>query len=132
MRACGDPSRPNGWIDESFVVAYTHLHQLGWAHSIEVWTRPTEAADEPVLAGGVYGIAIGALFAGESMFHKQTDASKVALVALVDRLNKGGGELFDVQWSTDHLESLGAIEITKTEYLKRLKKATNAPQLTLQ
>ena len=128
MRACADPRRPDGWIDESFITAYTHLHTLGWTHSIEVWTRD----EEPGLAGGLYGIAIGGLFAGESMFHKKTDASKVALVALVDRLQQGGGTLLDVQWSTNHLETLGAIEITKTEYLKRLKKATNAPQLTLE
>ena len=128
MGACGDPRRPDGWIDTSFIAAYTHLHELGWAHSIEVWTRD----EQPELAGGLYGLAIGGLFAGESMFHKKTDASKVALVALVDRLQQGGGTLLDVQWPTNHLETLGAIEITKTEYLKRLKKATNAPQLTLE
>jgi leucyl/phenylalanyl-tRNA--protein transferase len=128
MRACADPRRPDGWIDESFITAYTHLHTLGWTHSIEVWTRD----EEPGLAGGLYGIAIGGLFAGESMFHKKTDASKVALVALVDRLQQGGGTLLDVQWSTDHLETLGAIEIPRTKYLGLVEQARERQQLTLQ
>jgi leucyl/phenylalanyl-tRNA--protein transferase len=132
MRACGDPARPDGWIDESFIAAYTRFHDLGWAHSIEVWTRATETAPDRELVGGLYGIAIGGLFAGESMFHTKTDASKVALVAIVDRLNNAGAELFDVQWNTDHLESLGAIEITKTKYLKRLERAIARPQLRLE
>jgi len=132
MRACGDPLRPDGWIDESFIAAYTDLHALGWAHSVEVWTRPTETAPARELAGGLYGIAIGGFFAGESMFHHKTDASKVALVALVDRLNNGGGELLDVQWNTDHLETLGAIEITKREYIHRLEQAIAQPQLRLE
>lgn len=127
MRACGDPLRPDGWIDDSFIDAYTHLHDLGWAHSIEVWTRD----DVPVLTGGLYGVAIGGLFAGESMFHHARDASKVALAGLVDRLNAGGGTLLDVQWSTDHLESLGAQEIHRTEYVRRLEQAIARPQLHL-
>lgn len=136
MRACGDPRRPDGWIDESFIAAYTRLHVLGWAHSIEVWTRPDEAHPDPnvgrELVGGLYGLAIGALFAGESMFHTQTDASKVALVALVERLQQGGAELLDVQWQTDHLESLGAIEIPRRSYLAKLGVAVERQQLTLQ
>ena len=106
ITACGDPRRPHGWIDDDIVDAYTRLHELGWAHSVEVWS-----VDDDALAGGLYGVAIGGLFAGESMFSWRTDASKVALVALVQRLRAGGGVLLDVQWCTDHLASLGAIEI---------------------
>jgi leucyl/phenylalanyl-tRNA--protein transferase len=117
MVACGDPSRPHGWINRHFVTAYTHLHALGWAHSVEVYLD-----DE--LVGGVYGVATGRLFAGESMFHRATDASKVALVALVDILRARGATLFDVQWTTPHLRSLGAVDIPRTEYLDRLAAAT--------
>ncbi|MGZ4688596.1 MAG: leucyl/phenylalanyl-tRNA--protein transferase, partial [Acidimicrobiia bacterium] len=101
MRACADPDRPHGWIDESFVAAYGALHRLGWAHSIETWR------DEE-LVGGLYGVAIGGFFAGESMFHRATDASKVALLNCVELLQAGDAALFDVQWVTPHLESLGA------------------------
>jgi leucyl/phenylalanyl-tRNA--protein transferase len=118
MRACGDPKRPHGWIDEDFVVAYTRLHEMGWAHSVEVWA---EGCAEPV--GGVYGIRIERFFAGESMFHRVTDASKVALWALVDLLRADGVTLFDVQWTTPHLVSLGAVDIPRTEYLTRLRAA---------
>ena len=133
MAACADRRRPDGWIDDSFVAAYSRLHDLGWAHSIEVWSRADDSATEaePRLVGGVYGVAIGGLFAGESMFHRETDASKVALVALVDRLRAGGGVLFDVQWRTPHLASLGAIEITRDDYAARLADALAQPQLTL-
>ncbi len=127
MRACADPRRPAGWIDDSFVEAYTRLHQLGWTHSIEVWT--TEAG-RPLLAGGLYGVAIGGLFAGESMFHRRTDASKVALVALVDRLRTGGGVLLDVQWRTPHLASLGVVDVPRDEYLEQLAGAVARPQMT--
>ena len=127
MRECADPSRPAGWIDDEFIAAYTRLHDLGWAHSVEVWTHD----EEPALVGGVYGVAIGGLFAGESMFHRRRDASKVALVALVDRLNGGGGSLFDVQWLTPHLESLGAVEVDRSEYLERVAVAVTQPQLDL-
>jgi leucyl/phenylalanyl-tRNA--protein transferase len=128
MRGCADPSRSSGWIDEEFIAAYTRLHELGWVHSLEVWTR-----DNPrELAGGVYGLAIGGLFAGESMFHRRTDASKVALVALVERLRAGGARLFDVQWLTDHLASLGAREISREEYLALLEVAIALPQLRLE
>jgi leucyl/phenylalanyl-tRNA--protein transferase len=128
MRACGDPARPDGWIDESFVASYTRLHALGWAHSIEVWGSATDA-DE--LVGGLYGVAIGGLFAGESMFHRARDASKVALVATVERLRAGGGVLFDVQWRTEHLGSLGAVEIPRSDYLDRVADAITRPQLSL-
>lgn len=113
MRACGDPSRPHGWIDESFVDAYVGLHRLGWAHSVEVW-------EDGRLVGGVYGVSIGAFFAGESMFHRATDASKAALVHLTDRFADVEHALFDVQWLTPHLASLGSVEIPRTEYLDRL------------
>ena len=110
MRACADPRRPHGWIDEEFIRAYVALHELGWAHSVETWR-----SDE--LVGGVYGVAIGGLFAAESMFHSTRDASKVALVALVDLMREQGMTLLDVQWCTDHLASLGAIAVPRAEYL---------------
>jgi leucyl/phenylalanyl-tRNA--protein transferase len=126
MRACGDPARPHGWINEEFVAAYAELHQLGWAHSVEAWSVESGA-----LAGGLYGVAIGGFFAGESMFSVERDASKVALVALVERLRAGGGVLLDVQWLTPHLASLGAIEIPRADYLARLESAVTRPQLVL-
>jgi leucyl/phenylalanyl-tRNA---protein transferase len=113
MRACADPARPHGWIDESFVAAYVRLHELGWAHSVEVWRDGT-------LAGGVYGLRIARLFAGESMFHRVRDASKVALWATVDLLRLDGATLFDVQWTTPHLSSLGAVDVPRDEYLRLL------------
>lgn len=120
MTACGDPRRPNGWITPAFIDAYTHLHELGWAHSIDVY----DAAGQ--LAGGLYGVKIGGLFAGESMFSTQRDASKVALVALVDLMQRTGLTLLDVQWCTPHLASLGAIEIPRTDYLARLAEVRDA------
>jgi leucyl/phenylalanyl-tRNA---protein transferase len=125
MRACADPRRAGGWINDAIFQAYSELHRLGWAHSVEAWSREGE------LAGGLYGVAIGGLFAGESMFHWRTDASKVALVGLVERLNAGGGVLLDCQWQTQHLMSLGCVEIPRTEYLTRLADAVSAPQLAL-
>ncbi len=121
MRACGDSSRPHGWITRDFVAAYSALHHLGWAHSVEVWDS------EGVLVGGVYGIAIGRFFAGESMFHRATDASKVALVALTELLAEAGFTLFDVQWQTPHLTSLGVVEIGRDAYLDRLVGAVAGP-----
>jgi leucyl/phenylalanyl-tRNA---protein transferase len=118
MRACADPARPHGWIDESFVAAYTRLYAMGWAHSVESWT-----ADGAELVGGVYGVAIGGLFAAESMFHRRTDAGKVALAALVDRLRAGGAVLLDAQWSTPHLAALGAVEVPREHYLQLLARA---------
>jgi leucyl/phenylalanyl-tRNA---protein transferase len=117
MRACGDPSREDGWITEPFVDAYTALHQLGWAHSVEVFDR------EGKLAGGLYGVRINGLFAGESMFHAQRDASKVALMALVQLMRDSGMQLLDVQWCTAHLASLGAIEVSRRQYLSLLADA---------
>lgn len=114
MRACADPTRPQGWITEEFIDAYVRLHQLGFAHSVEVW-RGAE------LVGGLYGVEIGGLFAGESMFHHVRDASKVALVTLVERLRACPGQrLIDVQWCTPHLSSLGVREISRSDYLERL------------
>ena len=118
MRACADPNRPHGWIDDEFVAAYTTLHELGWGHSVETWLNGE-------LVGGLYGIGINGVFAGESMFHRAPDASKVALVALVDQLRAIGVTLLDVQWRTPHLESLGAIEITRADYGERLSDALN-------
>jgi leucyl/phenylalanyl-tRNA--protein transferase len=129
MRACGDPSRLHGWIDESFIKAYVGLHERGRAHSVEVWTNGADGKRE--LAGGIYGVALGGLFAGESMFHRRTDASKVAFVGLVERLRAGGASLFDVQWCTAHLESLGAVEVSRTRYLELLADAVARPQLDL-
>ena len=117
MRRCGDPQRPHGWINQQFIDAYTVLHEMGWAHSIETWR-------EGELVGGLYGLMIGRFFAGESMFHSQTDASKVAVVATVEWLREADVELFDVQWSTSHLASLGVVEIPREEYLRRLTIAT--------
>ena len=113
IRACADPSRKDGWINEGFIVAYTRLHRLGWAHSVEVFDRGG------ALAGGLYGVRVNGLFAGESMFHRQRDASKVALMALVDLMRASGMRLLDVQWSSAHLASLGVVEIPRAEYLRR-------------
>jgi len=121
MRACADPHRPHGWIDDDFVAAYTALHRLGWAHSVESWTA------QGALAGGVYGVSIGGLFAAESMFHRVTDAGKSALAALVDLLREGGASLLDVQWTTPHLVSLGAIDVPRAKYLELLAEALTRP-----
>jgi leucyl/phenylalanyl-tRNA--protein transferase len=118
MLGCGDPGRPHGWITPAFLEAYGELHRLGWAHSVESLDAQGQ------LAGGVYGVRIGRLFAAESMFHRVTDAGKVALVALVDRLRHDGCEVLDVQWVTPHLSSLGAVEIPRREYLRRVAEAT--------
>lgn len=125
MRACADPTRPHGWINDEFVDAYTHLHRLGFAHSVETWSDGGE------LVGGLYGVALGGFFAGESMFSVAVDASKVALVELVERLRRGGGVLLDTQWLTPHLASLGAIEVPRSAYLAMLDKAVELPQLLL-
>lgn len=117
IRACADPKRHDGWINEDFITAYTSLHRLGWAHSVEAFDRDGQ------LAGGLYGIRIGAFFAGESMFHRQRDASKVALMALVDLMRTSGMQLLDVQWRTEHLATLGAIAVPRREYLVMLAAA---------
>ena len=124
LTGCADPRRPNGWIDPRINEAYRRLYDMGWVHTVEAWD------DDGHLAGGLYGVAIGAFFAGESMFHRARDASKVALVALVELLRSGpaaGAALLDVQWRTDHLASLGARDVPRREYLARLARATAAP-----
>jgi leucyl/phenylalanyl-tRNA--protein transferase len=117
IRECADPSREDGWISEDVITAYTRLHELGWAHSIEVFDRDGQ------LAGGLYGVRVEGLFAGESMFHLKRDASKVALMALVGLMRSSGMLLLDVQWCTGHLASLGAVAIERPEYLARLADA---------
>ncbi len=117
MRACGDPARSGRWITEEFVQAYSALFEMGWADSVAVYDGDDR------LVGGLYGVRIDGLFAAESKFHVVTDASKVALVHLVDWLNETGAELLDVQWTTPHLASLGALDIPRTEYLERLDSA---------
>jgi leucyl/phenylalanyl-tRNA---protein transferase len=120
IRACADPSREDGWITDEFIAAYTRLHAMGWAHSVEVFDR------EGQLAGGLYGVAVGGLFAGESMFHRQRDASKVALMALLEIMRARQMTLLDVQWRTDHLATLGAIAVPRREYLARAARAVGA------
>ena len=124
IEACGDRRRPGAWIDRDIKRAYRRLHELGWVHSVEAWD------DHGRLAGGLYGVAIGGLFAGESMFHRQTDASKVALVGLTAILVGAGakGRLLDVQWATPHLASLGAIEVSRVRYHELLAGALTRPQ----
>ncbi len=126
VAACGDPSREGRWITGEVAAAYRRLHDLGWAHSIEAW-------QDGVLAGGLYGVSIGGLFAGESMFHRTRDASKVALVGLVQRFHADGDprRIVDVQWATDHLRGLGAQEWPRERYLARLAEALEAPQVDL-
>jgi leucyl/phenylalanyl-tRNA--protein transferase len=124
---CADPHREGAWIDERILAVYRELHRRGFAHSVEVWTA------EGDLAGGLYGVSIGGLFAGESMFHEPgigTDASKVALLGLVATLRAAGDadrRLLDVQWRTDHLATLGVIEIDRADYLGRLPAALTLP-----
>jgi leucyl/phenylalanyl-tRNA--protein transferase len=124
VEGCADPSRSGSWITADIAAAYCKLHELGWAHSVEAWSRETGR-----LAGGLYGVAIGGLFAGESMFHQETDASKAALVHLVSLLRDRGASLLDVQWLTPHLASLGAVEIPRADYLARLPAALARPAL---
>lgn len=122
VAACADPRRPQGWIDRDIRRAYGRLHELGWAHSVETW-------QDGRLVGGLYGVAIGGLFAGESMFHRATDASKVALVGLVELLRDEHAErrVLDVQWQTEHLASLGVVEVPRSSYLERLREALAVP-----
>jgi leucyl/phenylalanyl-tRNA---protein transferase len=122
VAGCANPARRGSWITPEMERAYMRLHKLGWAHCVEAWR-------DGVLAGGVYGVAIGGLFAGESMFSRQTDASKVALVCLVERIVAAGpaDRLLDVQWATPHLRTLGAVDIPRREYLRRLSIAVELP-----
>jgi leucyl/phenylalanyl-tRNA--protein transferase len=116
----GCAERPETWINAPILHLYAELHDAGFAHSLEVW----EADD---LVGGVYGVTLGAAFFGESMFSRRTDASKVALAWLVDRLRAGGFTLFDTQFLTPHLASLGGVEISRAEYHRRLAEAVQHP-----
>lgn len=115
IRGCAD--RPEGtWIVPEMIEAYERLHRLGYAHSIEAWRGGQ-------LAGGLYGVAIAGFFAGESMFHRQTDASKVALAFTIQHLRRRGFRLFDIQFLTEHTARLGAVEIPRADYLQRLAAA---------
>jgi leucyl/phenylalanyl-tRNA---protein transferase len=120
MHGCADRPNEGTWITETMLDAYDTLHRLGHAHSVEVWRNDD-------LAGGIYGVAVGGLFAGESMFTRMRDASKVALAHLVERLRERGFQLFDVQFLTEHTKRLGAIEIPRAEYLRRLRLALERP-----
>lgn len=119
IQMCGE--RPEGtWITEDLVRGYTMLHELGWAHSLEVWNTQTNA-----LVGGIYGIAVGSVFTGESMFHRETDASKVAFASLANRLHDAGYLFIDVQLMTPHLASLGCQPISRDRFLEYLSFAVN-------
>jgi len=117
VRGCAD--REETWIDERIFASYLELHAIGQAHSVEVWR-------DGQLAGGLYGVSLGAAFFGESMFHNQSGASKVALVALMEMLRAGGFQLLDIQWVTPHLRLFGAIEISKPNYLGMLQSAVQS------
>jgi leucyl/phenylalanyl-tRNA--protein transferase len=122
MQLCAEPApdRPETWINGQILQLYCELHRMGHCHSVEVWK-------DGLLAGGLYGLALGGAFFGESMFSRVTDASKVALVHLVARLNKGGFQLLDTQFVTEHLSRFGAIEIPRDDYQRLLTKALKAP-----
>jgi leucyl/phenylalanyl-tRNA--protein transferase len=120
IRACAESDRRDGdpgtWIDREIIDSYVELHRLGFAHSVEAW-------QDDRLVGGLYGVALGGAFFGESMFHSKTDASKVALAALVEHLRAHGFLLLDIQWVTPHLEQFGAVEIPRPTYLEMLEEA---------
>jgi leucyl/phenylalanyl-tRNA---protein transferase len=120
IRACAeverDPLDPGTWISNEIIDSYLELHSLGYAHSVEVWRDSRQVA-------GLYGVALGGAFFGESMFHREANTSKIALVALVDRLQTRGYRLLDTQWATDHLRQFGAIEIPRRDYLRALEAA---------
>lgn len=114
IRACA--ARSETWISKEIIASYLNLHQLGYAHSVEAWR-------DGRLAGGLYGVSLCGAFFGESMFHHETDASKVALVALVHRLQERQYRLLDTQYITPHLQTFGAVEISRTKYLRLLRQA---------
>ena len=122
MAGCADPARQGAWITPAITDAYLRLHDLGWAHSVETWR-------EGELVGGLYGLAVGGLFAGESMFHHATDASKCALVGLTDLVSADSDprRIVDVQWATPHLASLGVTEIPRSDYIARLERSLPLP-----
>ena len=119
VQACAD--RENTWINRDIIDSYTRLHELGHAHSVEAWKEGT-------LAGGLYGVAVGGAFFGESMFHRVTDASKIALVALVERLRQRKFVLLDTQWLTPHLLQFGGVQILRSHYLRLLRRAVDLPR----
>ncbi|MFP4140507.1 MAG: leucyl/phenylalanyl-tRNA--protein transferase [Phycisphaerae bacterium] len=121
LLACARRQTPEQvWISPEIEIAYTRLHELGWAHSVEAW--PAEGkSDRPI--GGLYGVAIGGAFFAESMFHTATDAGKVALVHCVERLRRRGFVLMDIQWTTDNLKRFGAYELPRKKYLSLLREA---------
>ena len=121
VAGCAEPTRPHGWIDDRIQRAYRRLHELGWAHSVETWC-------DGELVGGLYGLGIGGLFAAESKFHRRTDASKAAVVALATGLVDDHPRLIDVQWRTDHLATLGVTEIPRARYLERLRAVLPSPE----
>jgi leucyl/phenylalanyl-tRNA---protein transferase len=120
MRACGNRVGTGTWITPDILSTYDELHALGWAHSVEVWEGKT-------LVGGLYGIALGALFAGESMYHRSTGASKVAFASCADRLRERGFRLFDVQVLTSHLEMLGCVNISRDDYRQQALECLEIP-----
>src|SRR5215470_189520 len=122
IRACSE--RKNTWINREIIESYTRLHELGHAHSVEAWKKNG-------LAGGLYGVTLGGAFFGESMFHRVTDASKITLVALVERLRARKFVLLDTQWLTPHLQQFGGIQISRTHYLRLLRTAIDLPRTFL-
>ena len=119
IEACA--ARDDTWINREIIESYTRLHELGYAHSVEAWASGK-------LAGGLYGVVIGGAFFGESMFHRVTDASKIALVALVEHLRARKFMLLDTQWLTPHLQQFGGIEISRNHYLRLLRRAVELPR----
>ncbi len=124
MAACAEPApdRPTTWINETIKSLYSSLNRIGHAHSVEAW-------EDGKLVGGLYGVSLGSAFFGESMFSRRTDASKICLVHLVERLRAKGFTLLDTQFTTDHLKTFGAIDIPRAQYTRLLEKAMNAPHL---
>jgi leucyl/phenylalanyl-tRNA--protein transferase len=121
IAGCAERGDEGTWITPALRAAYERLHALGWAHSVEVWTA------DGALAGGLYGVSLGGLFAADSMFHRVRDASKVALVALVQQCRAAGIELLDVQLQSPHLASMGAVTMPRAEYLRRLADVVDRP-----
>ncbi|WHA40055.1 leucyl/phenylalanyl-tRNA--protein transferase [Agrobacterium larrymoorei] len=124
MAGCAEeaPDRPSTWINETIRKLYVELHQIGHAHSVEAW-------EEDQLVGGLYGVSLGSAFFGESMFSRRTNASKICLVHLVERLRENGFTLLDTQFTTEHLKTFGAIDVPKAEYAKMLQRAVNSADL---
>ncbi|MGE0602138.1 MAG: leucyl/phenylalanyl-tRNA--protein transferase [Dehalococcoidia bacterium] len=121
MVACSEGRDDGTWITPALIEGYRELHRMGWVHSFEVWNRDSE------LVGGLYGVGVGAIFGAESMFSRERDASKVAMVALVQHARRVGIELIDIQVLTEHTERMGAVEISRDEYLGRLREAVGKP-----